>query len=188
MKPFSIIGFSIDDDVLCHDCLVATATVTGEVLHHTCSTRSRSNEETVCPACRGSDAARAERQCASPILPLYFADEAVREELCTYCHRALLDLALRNERQHVEPRPGFGAHKASHAGRYPAVQFDRRPPAEVRAALKTAGWRWDPARRHWWHPSPEAPVPSSVCLPPDHPRIAARPPLIRKRAAPSAVA
>ena len=188
MKPFSIIGFSVDDEVLCHDCLVATATVTSEVLHHTCSARIRKDEATVCPACRASDGARADRERPSAILPLYFADETPREELCTYCHRSLLDLALRNERQHVEPRPGFAARKASRAGRYPAVQFDRRPPAEVRVDLETAGWRWDPAHRHWWHPSPEAPVPSSVGLPPDRPRISARPPLVRKRAALSAVA
>jgi len=77
MRPFSITEFSIDHEVLCHDGLAAM--ITGEILRHTCWTRSRNKEDTVCPACWVSAGARAEH--ASTILPLYFADELVREEL-----------------------------------------------------------------------------------------------------------
>jgi hypothetical protein len=36
MKPFSILGYSFDDEVLCHTCLRTTAPITGEVVSHTC--------------------------------------------------------------------------------------------------------------------------------------------------------
>ena len=36
MKPFSILGYSFDDEVLCPTCLRTTTPLTGEIVRHTC--------------------------------------------------------------------------------------------------------------------------------------------------------
>jgi len=36
LRPFSVVGFSVNDEVLCHSCLRQTTPITGEKLSHTC--------------------------------------------------------------------------------------------------------------------------------------------------------
>ena len=35
MKPFTILGYSFDDEVLCPTCLRTTTPLTGEIVRHT---------------------------------------------------------------------------------------------------------------------------------------------------------
>src|SRR5690242_21410981 len=36
LRPFSVVGFSVNDEVLCHACLRQTTPITGEKLSHIC--------------------------------------------------------------------------------------------------------------------------------------------------------
>jgi hypothetical protein len=154
MKPFTVLGYSANDEVFCPSCLRST---TG-----------------LAPSDHDYN-----RQ---PILPLYAADRTVQEECCTYCGAALLELRLVAETARACGVPVFQVEKARHRGHQPALRFDRPPPASVLKELKEAGWRWDPAARLWWWPKgAPVPVPSSLGLPPPPPKITARPPIIRRR-------
>jgi hypothetical protein len=161
MKPFTILGYSANDEVFCPPCLRATTGLTPSDLDYN----------------------------GRPILPLYAADRTVQEECCTYCGVSLLDLRLRADAERARTVPALQVEKTRHRGRQPALRFDRRPPANVLKELREAGWRWDPAAGLWWWPKgAPVPVPASLGLPPPPPRVAARPPIVRKRVAVAASA
>jgi hypothetical protein len=156
MKPFTVIGYSANNEVLCPSCLHSS---TG-----------------LGPSCLDYD--------NRPILPLYAGDLSVHEECCTYCGRSLLELRLVTEADRAKSAPAFQVAKTRHHGRQPALRFDRRPPVTILKELKEVGWRWDASAHLWWWPkgAPVA-VPVVLGLPPPAPRVIARPPVIRKRAA-----
>ncbi len=107
----------------------------------------------------------------------------MREETCDYCEKPLADLNLRHEA--TRPTPTVTADLRVHGKRW-ALDFDRVPPFDIRAALKSTGWRWDPRYRVWWSTAVTPLVPPGVKLPPDHSpttRVAAKPPIIRRHAA-----
>ena len=152
LRPFTVLGYSANDEVLCHACLRAT---TG--LH---------------PGDPDYD--------GRPVLPLYVAEATVREESCTYCGRGLLGLALESTGPLGEAPTKPTVEEFRHQG-HPALRFDRRPPPDVLHELKQAGWRWDPTARSWNWPRPGDPaVPrnlrGSLRVP-----VTARPPVVRKR-------
>ena len=154
MKPFTILGYSANDEVLCPACLRATTGLSPSDLDYN----------------------------GRHIVPLYAADQTVQEECCTYCGASLLELRIVAEAERVRSAPALRVQKTRHRGRQPALRFDRRPPPNVLAELKDAGWRWDPADGLWWWPKgAPVPVPSSLGLPPAAPRATARPPTVRKR-------
>ena len=154
MKPFTVLGYSGNDEVFCPECLRATTGLTPSDLDYN----------------------------GRPILPLYAADQTVQEECCTYCGASLLELRLVAEAERARTVPAFRVEKTRHRGRQPALRFDRRPPAIILNELKGAGWRWDAAAGLWWWPKgAPVPVPPSLGLPPPPPRLVARPPIIRKR-------
>jgi hypothetical protein len=126
-----------------------------------------------CPACEAST--RSENR---EIIPLYYADSTVREELCTYCGHELTDLALQAVAEH---KPDYQVEHVTSGKGFPALRFDRRPPAPVLEALKKGGWSWRPRERVWVDLSRAAEVPASVKLPPQPPVVTARPPIIRRR-------
>ena len=156
MKPFTVLGYSANDEVFCPSCLRSTTGLAPS--DHDYNHR--------------------------PILPLYACDRTVQEECCTYCGASLLDLRLVAEAERERGVPAFQVEKARHRGRQPALRFDRAPPASVLKELKEAGWRWDPVARLWWWPKgAPVPVPASLGLPPPPPKSTARPPIVRKRSA-----
>jgi len=98
-----------------------------------------------------------------PIVPLYARDAAVREEICDNCEQSLYDL-LAAGRGTPEPKP-VTAQLRGH-GKHTALEFDRvRPPVEIRTALNSSGWRWDPRLRVWWSDEEVPRVPAGVVLP-----------------------
>ncbi len=155
MKPFTVLGYSANDEVFCPSCLRST---TG-----------------LGPSCLDYN--------SRPILPLYAGDLTVHEECCTYCGASLLALRLAAEVDRAKAAPAFQVEKTRHHGRQPALRFDRRPPVTILKELKENGWRWDTSARLWWWPkgAPVA-VPVILGLPHPAPRLIARPPVIRKRA------
>ena len=156
MKPFTILGYSANDEVFCPPCLRATTGLTGSDIDYN----------------------------GRPILPLYAADSTVQEECCTYCGPSLLELRLVADAERARVEPTVHVAKTRHRGRQPALRFDCRPPPNILKELKEAGWRWDPAAGLWWWPKgAPVPVPASLGLPPPPPRVVARPPIVRKRAA-----
>ena len=156
MKPFTVLGYSANDEVFCPACLRST---TGLGL---------------------SDADYNGR----PILPLYAADSTVQEECCTYCGESLLELRAAAVAERAKDEPKVQVEKTRHHGRQPALRFDRKPPEEIRVELRRAGWRWDPVARLWWWPKgAPVPVPASLNLPAPAAKLAARPPTIRRAAA-----
>ncbi len=114
----------------------------------------------------------------NPILPLFARDATVREEVCENCERSLHDLL--GTRGVPEPKPVM-AELRFH-GKRALLEFDRMPRIDVRTALKSTGWRWDPSLRAWWS-SEEAPaVPAGVVLPTrESARVAAKGPIVRRR-------
>lgn len=134
-----------------------------------------------CPACLRSAAGlspdRADT-CGQPILPLYARDAAVREEICEHCERSLYEL-LAARSGAAESKP-VTAQLRVH-GKRSALEFDRVPPVEVRTALKSTGWRWDPRLRVWWSGGTVPPLPPGVVLP-DRERARAAPkgPIVRR--------
>ena len=156
MKPFTVLGYSANDEVLCPSCLRSTTGLAPSDLDYN----------------------------GRHIVPLYFADTSVHEECCTYCGASLLEKRLVAESEREARTPAFGVEKLRHRGRQPALRFDRRPPANILKDLKQAGWRWDPVARLWWWPK-GAPVsvPKSLDVPLPLPRVAALPPLRRRPAA-----
>ena len=156
MKPFTVLGYSANDEVFCPACLRSTT---------------------------GLGPADADYN-GRPIIPLYAADPTVQEECCTYCGASLLDLRVTAEGEREKATPAFQVEKTRHHGRQPALRFDRKPPEEVRAELKRSGWRWDPAAQLWWWPKGgPVPVPPSLNLPPPPAKVVAQPPIIRRGAA-----
>ena len=156
MKPFTVLGYSANDEVFCPACLRSTTGL------------------------RPSDTDYNGR----PILPLYAADGTVHEECCTYCGASLLELRVVAVAELERTTPELQVEKTRHSGRQPALRFDRKPPESVRIELRRAGWRWDPAAGLWWWPKgAPVPVPPSLGLPPPRPPVTARPPIIRKGAA-----
>ena len=155
MKPFTVLGYSANDEVFCRSCLRST---TG-----------------LGPSCLDYN--------SRPILPLYAGDLTVHEECCTYCGRSLLELRLVTEADRAKAAPAFQVAKTRHRGRQPALRFDHRPPVTILNELKESGWRWDASARLWWWPKgvPVA-VPVVLGLPPPAPRVSAHPPVIRRRA------
>ena len=161
MKPFSVLGYSANDEVLCATCLRATTGLTPSDVDYN----------------------------GRPILPLYAGDHTVQEECCTYCGAWLLELRLVAEAERATGASPFYVEKTRHKGRQPALRFGRRPPASILKELKDAGWRWDPAAGLWWWPKgAPVPVPASLGLPPPPPPVVARPPVVRKRAVVTALA
>ncbi len=81
----------------------------------------------------------------------------------------------------AEPKP-VTAQLRVH-GKRSALEFERVPPAEVRTALKSTGWRWDPRLRVWWSGEAVPRVPAQVVVPTpeSHPRAAAKAPTVRRR-------
>jgi hypothetical protein len=154
MKPFTVLGYSANDEVFCPSCLRSST---------------------------GLAPSNADYNGRS-ILPLYACDRTVHDECCTYCGASLLGLRLVAEGERAKSVPAFRVEKTRHHRRQPALRFDRRPPTDVLKELKAAGWRWDPAAGLWWWPK-GAPVlvPASLSLPPLPPAVRARPPTIRKR-------
>ena len=155
MKPFAVLGYSANDEILCPSCLHSTTGLAPSDLDYN----------------------------GRPIVPLYFADTSVHEECCTYCDASLLEQRLVAEGERRGTTPAFRVEKMRHRGRQPALRFDRRPPASILRDLKEAGWRWDPGAGLWWWPK-GAPVrvPASLELPSPPPTVTARPP-VRRRAA-----
>ena len=155
MKPFTVLGFSANDEVLCHACLRSTTGLGPADLDYN----------------------------GRPILPLYAADPTVQEESCTYCGYLLLDLSLHAEAKRAEPVTVLCVEQTGYQGSYPALKFvDRRAPANVLKDLKDAAWRREAVARYcWWHKGLPAVVPASLGLPPPPPKVTARPPIIRKR-------
>ena len=161
MKPFTVLGYSANDEILCPVCLRATTGLTPSDVDYN----------------------------RRPILPLYAGDQTVQEECCTYCGASLLDLRLVAEAERAMGAPPFHVQKTRHKGRQPALRFERRPPANILKELKDAGWRWDPAASLWWWPKgAPVPVPAALGFPPPPPPVAARPPIVRKRAVVTALA
>ncbi len=161
MKPFTVLGYSANDEVFCPACLRSTTGL------------------------GPSDADYNSR----PILPLYAADKTVQEECCTYCGASLLELRLVAEAERERTEPELHVEKTRHRGRQPALRFDRVPPASIRTELKQTGWRWDPVAQLWWWPKgAPVPVPASLNLTPPPAKVVARPPTIRRRGAATAQA
>ena len=213
LRPFTVIGYSVNDEILCRPCLTRTTPITGEKVSHICRRGPRPVPDNVrkqvlaldrkkvrpsriaaevhialatvmqvlsgddadavsCPACEAS-----KRYEQRELIPLFYADTSVRDEVCTYCDHKLTDLALQqaadsNATYHV-------AHVSDRNGR-PALDFDRRPSDEILQALKKAGWRWSPRERIWVDFSRTAEVPTPLQLPPRPAPVAARPPIIRR--------
>jgi hypothetical protein len=221
MKPFTILGYSCDDEVLCPPCLRSTTPITGEVVVHTCRggrvplpdrirrevlarnaagdrpatiakaldlsvyrvNRVLSGEEddhVPCPAClgrRGSEAS---------CTPLYFADQSVREEVCTRCGKLLVELATRADATSPPPQVTRDTYRTRNRD-LPALRFDRAPPASILGELKRLGWRWAPDAKVWIHRGSDVLIPKVLGLAPRKPAIVgARPPVVRKRAIASA--
>jgi len=136
-----------------------------------------------CPACLRSAAGlspgRADT-CGNPIVPLYARDAAVREEVCENCERSLYD-QLASRGGAAEPKPVTGQLRVY--GKRSALEFERVPPVEVRTALKSTGWRWDPRLRVWWTGEEVPRVPAQVVLAvrEGDPRAAAKAATIRRR-------
>lgn len=156
MKPFTVLGYSANDEVFCPPCLRSTT---------------------------GLGPWDADYN-GRPIIPLYAADSTVQEERCTYCDASLLELRMVAEAERAKAGPGFQVEKTRHNGRQPALRFDRKPPEEIRSELKRSGWRWDPAAQVWWWPKgAPVPVPASLGLPPPPVKVMPRAPTLRRRAA-----
>jgi len=155
MRPFTVLGYSANDEILCHACLKSTTGLHAGDLDYN----------------------------GRPILPLYAADATVEEESCTYCGHSLLDMVMNAQARRSKVSPTCPVEKARHHG-HPALKFDRRPPPNILRELKDSGWRWDPVARLWWLQKgiPVA-VPPSLGLPPPPPNVSARPPIVRKRTA-----
>lgn len=136
-----------------------------------------------CPACLRSAAGLSPGRsdtCGQPIVPLYARDAAVREEICENCERSLYGL-LAARGGAAEPKlvtAGLRVH-----GRRSSLEFDRVPPVDVRTALKSTGWRWDPRLRVWWTGEEVPRVPAQVVLPTpeSRPRAEAKAPAVRRR-------
>ena len=64
MKPFTVLGYSANDEVFCPACLRSTTGLGPSDTDYN----------------------------GRPILPLYAADATVQEECCTYCGASLLEL------------------------------------------------------------------------------------------------
>jgi hypothetical protein len=214
LRPFTTIGYSVADEVLCSSCL-STTPITGEKVSHTCRSGRQqipdrvrreilrlekaktspgkiakhfritlatvmrvisgdADDDTTCPACQ----AGAHHDLGQAI-PLYFADRELHAELCTYCGRKLVDLAV--QRDEARTSDYRVEHLVDRRGR-PALRFDRKPPEHVLTALKAAGWRYTDARL-WVDFDRRAEVPSNVLsrLPPKPKTVTARPPTIRRR-------
>ena len=144
---------------------------------------------TWCPQClrtaAGLSPGRGTDSDGKPILPLYAADPAVREETCDYCQKPLVDILFACESLRPKPPASVTATLRSYGKRF-ALSFESVPPAYVRAQLKAARWRWDSRYRVWWCATPTPEIPAGVRLPPDEalgPAMAARPPIRRHRAA-----
>ena len=160
MKPFTVLGYSANDEVFCPACLRSTTGLGPSDTDYN----------------------------GRPILPLYAADGTVQEECCTYCGASLLELRLVTEAERERTEPELHVEKTRHRGRQPALRFDRVPRASIRTELKQAGWRWDPVAQLWWWPKgAPVPVPASLNLPPPA-KVVARPPTIRRRGAAAAQA
>jgi len=164
-RPFTILGYSANNEVFCPHCLNSTTGLS--------------------PADLDYD--------SRAILPLYAGDPTLLEEACSYCHKSLLQLKLTAIADRAKAPLPFtvektrhpGSKRAPHLRRRPALEFDCRPPANVITDLKAAGWRWDPAVKLWYWPKP-APViiPASVpvAAAPAAP-VTPKPPTVRKRPA-----
>jgi hypothetical protein len=136
-----------------------------------------------CPACLRSAAGLSPGRpdtCGQPIVPLYARDSAVREKICENCERSLYDLLAARDGT-TEPKP-VTAQLRVH-GKRSSLEFARVPPIEVRTALKSTGWRWDPRLRVWWTGEEVPRVPAQVVPPtPESHRCAvAKTPTVRPR-------
>jgi hypothetical protein len=136
-----------------------------------------------CPACLRTTAGLSPGRpdtSGKPILPLFARDATMREEVCENCERSLHDL-LADGRGASDPKP-VTAQLCVYSKRT-ALSFDRVPPVEIRTALKSTGWRWDPRLRLWWSGEEVPRIPAGVVVPSrENARVAAKAPVIRRRA------
>jgi hypothetical protein len=137
-----------------------------------------------CPGCLRSAAGLAPGRIDSrgrAIAPLYARDRAVREEICDNCGRPLYELLAAGSG--TTAQAPVTARLRVH-GKRTALDFDRVPPIEIRNALKTSSWRWDPRFRVWWSCEALPSIPPGVILP-VHSPPAAQPtaPIVRRRIA-----
>jgi hypothetical protein len=139
------------------------------------------DDDTNCPACDASGRPDA----GSVLFPIYAGDSTMAEETCTHCEKPLL--ALAHERARTLEKDLAPQHLVTPQG-FPALRFERRPPAQVLQALKSAGWRWDPRDRCWFDPTRAAALPPGVNLPEPVRVVAPRSPIIRRRRADPAAA
>jgi hypothetical protein len=99
--------------------------------------------------------------------------------VCESCSRSLLQLLAAGQ-GHLEPK-AVTAKLWVH-GKRSALEFERVPPIEVRTALKSTGWRWDPRIRVWWSSEETPSVPAGINAPMKARSLAsARGPLVPKR-------
>ncbi|ACL64462.1 hypothetical protein A2cp1_1117 [Anaeromyxobacter dehalogenans 2CP-1] len=136
-----------------------------------------------CPACLRTAAGLSPGRtdtCGQPVFPLYARDAAVREEICEKCERSLYELLAA---RHGAAKPKAVTAQLRVHGKRCTLEFERLPPAEVRTALKSTGWRWDPRLRVWWSGEAVPRVPTGVVLPgAEKPHTAAaKPPIVRRR-------
>lgn len=139
------------------------------------------DDDASCPACEASGRPEA----GNVLFPIYAADSTMAEETCTHCQKPLL--ALAHERARTMERDLAPQHLLTPQG-FPALRFERRPPAPVLQALKTAGWRWDPRDRCWFDPTRTAALPAGLELPEPIKVAVARGPIIRRRGVEPAMA
>jgi len=135
-----------------------------------------------CPGCLRSAAGLAPGRVDSggrAIAPLYARDRTVREEVCENCERPLYDLLAAGR---GSTTPALVTARLRVHGKRTALDFDRVPPVEIRSALKSTGWRWDPRFRVWWSCEQSPQVPTGVVIP-GAPAVTARPkaPTVRRR-------
>ncbi|HYD51984.1 MAG TPA: hypothetical protein VEA99_05130 [Gemmatimonadaceae bacterium] len=134
------------------------------------------DDDASCPACGASGRPDA----GNVVFPIYAADSTMAEETCTHCEKPLLTLA--RERARTQEKDLALEHLVTQQG-FPALRFERRPPAPVLHALKSAGWRWDPRERCWFDPTKTAALPAGLKLPAPTKSAVARGPIIRRRVA-----
>ena len=91
MKPFTVLGYSANDEVFCPACLRSTTGLGPSDTDYN----------------------------GRPILPLYAADTTVQEERCTYCGSSLLELKAASEAQRDKATPAFQVEKTRHHGGRP---------------------------------------------------------------------
>ncbi len=179
LRPFSVVGFSVNDEVLCHSCLRQTTPITGEKLSHTCRRGWRPVPDTLrtrivaleATKVRPTQIVKQLRTTLPTVMRVLSGDDADSAS-CPAC-----EASKRFEQRDILPL----YFAVTYGKGFPALRFDRRPEPLVLEALKKAGWKWSPRERVWADFTRTAEVPAGVKLPPKPPVVTARPPIIRRR-------